>query len=206
MLNRECWQVTTQATGGAGISSVTFCPVLGCAPVETRRLLGPDDRHWRGKLIREIVDDDGRHMQSAKAVSRLEAVNDDWSEFVIATDVETEYENGVHGGSGSRTRYRDVIRPAVRKVQVQARIKDGTRVILMENQQLKAEWRDGKIVRVYDGEAVKELATVKMAPARMGLGRMLGLTALVAVATAGLWWILRNRKKPAQSNERRPAF
>lgn len=65
------------------------------------------------------------------------------------------------------------------------RIPNGAPVVLMETQQIEAEWRDGDIVRIYDSGVVKKLGSVSMAKQTSWWPVGLGVAALGFIA---LWY------------------
>lgn len=193
MLDRPCWQISSVGTSGKCL--ITICPELGYAPLEIRTVRGVDDLHWSGKRIRDMGKTENR-MQSAESVQAFEAIKSDWTEFTIRNQSRGSYQDGSSGGIASVARYFDVERPATDAAfQLQTQIKNGTPVVLIDNQQIKAEWHDGKVVRMYDGSAVKELASVEMKPARFGVGRMLSIAAPVAIVVGVGYWSWKRRKK-----------
>ncbi len=205
MLDRQCWQVTTVGASETGTFAMTICPDLGYAPIEIRAVRGSNDRHWNGKRVGDI-ELDGKRLQSTERVTTLEAVNPDWTEFTIRSVARSTYRGEGQIGRGVVTRYGNIQRPATKTaLQVESAIKNGSPVVLMDNQQIKAEWHDGKVVRMYDGEAVKELASVEMKPARFGTGRILAVAGLLAGAVVGLWrWKLRKQNPIRLGKNTRP--
>ena len=205
MLDRPCWTISTVGSTGNGTLSITVCPELGYAPLEMRRTLNRRDRHWNGTLLSEIVDKAGRAMISIEQLVVFESIDPDWKEFVIRSLTHSQYEGGGHDGRGSVSRYANVVRPASSKsVNLQSVIADGAPVIMMYQEQLKAEWRDGKVVRVYDGEVIKELATVHMVPAGPNWVRWSILALLTIAGGVWLWkWRSRNALLKMKPNIRR---
>lgn len=193
-LGRKCWQITFRPSGQSGDLRMIVCPELQWAPVELRTVLGADDLHWSGKRVGDI-EVDGARMQTWESVMSLESVTADWSEFSIRTESISTSAGGGRGGFGNLTHYQAVQRPAdPESFLVTTPIENGTPVLLMDSQQLKAEWRDGKIMRVYDGEVVQELAEVQMAPPQSRVPRIVLLIfAALGVIAAG--WFLRKAGK-----------
>ena len=198
-LGRKCWQITFRPSGQSGDLSMIVCPELQWAPVELRTVLGVNDLHWSGKRVGDIEVDGGR-MQRWESVMSLESVTADWSEFSIRTESTSTSAGGTRGGFGNLTHYQAVQRPAdPDSFRVTSPIENGTPVLLMDSQQLKAEWQDGKIVRVYDGAVVEELAEVQMAPPQSSVPRIVaGIVAALGVIAAG--WFLRKAGKRGRQN------
>ena len=76
-------------------------------------------------------------------------------------------------------------------------IPDGTPVQINEARQIKAEWRDGKIVKVYRGDVVETLATSQMRASPWKWYLMLGSIGIVLVG--GLGWFLHSRRTSRES-------
>ncbi len=72
-------------------------------------------------------------------------------------------------------------------------LKNGDSVTIMEKQQIRAEYRDGKIVRVYNKEAVETLADLRFRSPGVSWSMVIGALALVALGVLlGIKWF----KKP----------
>jgi hypothetical protein len=203
LLGQDCWQVKTTRNLGDGTYTIVICPGLGYAPLEFTSSRTARDLNYDQKKIGDLVDQSGRRAKSYDHVTRIEAVTPDWSEFTIRTIDWAVHEGGFNDGLGVVRRYYNVVRPAPENAfQLQAEIPNGTSVALRDSPQLKAEWHDGKIVRVYDGEAVKELATIEMKPARSGWGKVFLLGIVLAGLTGFGWRYLRQGRITA--NHRGP--
>ena len=189
--------------GNSQISETAPCVncEASCAPRDFRRTRAPPQtrnhcrKTWCFGLIHSCVKQVVYGVKTYDHVTRVEAVTPDWSEFTIRTIDWAVHEGGFNDGL--------VVRPAPENAfQLQAEIPNGTSVALRDSPQLKAEWHDGKIVRVYDGEAVKELATIEMKPARSGWGKILLLGIVLAGLTGFGWRYLRQGR--IKANHRGP--
>ena len=100
-------------------------------------------------------------------------------------------------GFGKLEHFSNIARPAPADAfKFQIAIDDGTPVILQNNRQLKAEWRDNRVVRVYDGQAVKELATVAMKPPERSLWPMIFVAVLGCGAIVIAWRRNKGKRVP----------
>jgi hypothetical protein len=98
-------------------------------------------------------------------------------------------------GFGSLEHFSNVVRPAPEEAfRLEIPIENGTPVTLQNSRQLQAEWRDGKVVRVYDGEAVKELATVAMKPPERTLWPEILVMTLGCIVAAIAWHRFRSQR------------
>ena len=196
-LNRPCWKISQQNIDATGSASVTICPELDFAPVEFTWTRGINDRFADGKQISECDDGDGHQMLSSNVHVTLEAVKSDWSEFTIRTLRWSDHADSVRMGFGKLEHFSNIARPAPADAfKFQIAIDDGTPVILQNNRQLKAEWRDNRVVRVYDGQAVKELATVAMKPPERSLWPMIFVAVLGCGAIVIAWRRNKGKRVP----------
>jgi hypothetical protein len=167
---------------------MTVCPELGWAPLEIDEALGPEDRVWSGAIVGELSSDEGKPYQAIRSSHRLETIDPAWKEFSIRSETVSVDSEGAESGFSELQRFHSILRPAPDSAfLMKTQIPNGTPVVLMDSQQIKAEWRDGKVVRVYDGEAVKELATVRMAPAGPNWVRWSVLAALTVGGGLFAW-------------------
>jgi hypothetical protein len=167
LLNRDCWRVSI--TKNEGTYSLSICPELSFAILEIKTEL---------------------KLENVARLVKIDEVKPNWSEFVIVTQ-NTATREGVKSGRRSRILYKQIARPARNEAfQMVTTIPNGQPVILMDSQQIKAEWRQGKIVRIYDGHVVKELASVQMKPGpRIGIYGWLAVVVLVLICVfSGLHW------------------
>lgn len=91
--------------------------------------------------------------------------NENWSQFDVLADVAINFQNGTSHIENSRSKYRE-IRFAVTSndLQLSKALENGAAVDLVGSPQIKAEWQDGKVVRVYNREAVETLADLRFIP------------------------------------------
>ena len=63
---------------------------------------------------------------------------------------------------------------------------NGIEVVLMDEQQIDAQWQDGKIVRVFDGGIAEELASARFRSPSSRIGRWLPFIG-IAIVSLGIW-------------------
>jgi len=205
-LNRDCWRISKPSDDGLGSLSMTVCPELDWGPVIIEEQLGPSDLMWRGTTrVGEETTDEGRPMRTLRQTQRLESIAGAWEEFTIRTETVDDDVDGAKSGFASVRKFHSIQRPAPESAfLMKTRIPEGTPVGLVGSSQLKAELRDGKVVRVYDGEAIKELATVHMVPAGPNWVRWSILALLTIAGGVWLWkWRSRNALLKMKPNIRR---
>jgi len=69
---------------------------------------------------------------------------------------------------------------------------EGSDVILINSQQIDAQWRDGKIARIYDGGVAENLAEAEFRTPSNSYKGILA-TGVIASLAAVIWWLSRNR-------------
>jgi len=195
ILERPCWRILNPSRPNGGQVTITICPELGFAPVEYTLSLSANDQYAKGLRVGDGKDHDGNDKLTSETRITLESLKDDWTTFTIRELIWGKYNNGKYVGFGKVIEHSDVVRPATDEaLRMQYVIPDGTKVTLMNSQQLQAEWRDGKVVRVYEGQAIKELATVQMAAPQPSRWRWYLVAACLSGTAGGCWWLWKKRQ------------
>lgn len=102
----------------------------------------------------------------------------------------------------TRLQLENTLRPIDKIGPLKSPPKNGQRVVLYEHQQISAEWRDGAIVRTYDGKAVERLAQVEFEPpSRRGRTAMFVLAVGCITGSAMFFW-LRNRNATSKRGKK----
>lgn len=199
MLERPCWRVSHARGTSGGTVSITICPSLDSAPVQFTQSLSANDDYGNGVRVRDGLDNSGSRFETAELRFTLESVNDDWTEFSIRDWILNQLENDTRIGFGSVTEFVDVERPATEEaLRMQYAIPDGTKVFMQDTPQLKAEWRDGKVVRAYDGQVIKELAKVEMAAPKPSTWRWVLAGGCLCATVVGGWWLWKSRRSQSK--------
>lgn len=189
-LDRSCTQLDAMDSQGS------YSAIVDSSTGEIYSLswIKSSNQIYRGKRVNEIIN--GELGAATKLAYRcdIESKNSKGDEYVLKKIFTTSYQKGdIVKLTTINLKVR--ARPKTSPVAITSAVPNGTPVRLMDRQQIRAEFRDGKIVRTYDGQAVENLAETKFQPSR-SLWRSSLLWATLAIFVVSLfgYWTWRKSK------------
>lgn len=159
--NRQCKRVI--ASDSQGNYAATIDPDSG--EVLTVEWEKTANQLYRTKPVRELISSKGENAKSLHFISKILQSDGEQAQLSIGQRVWVAYPNEIWTVSCTRMDVKVRARPKLDQVAIKSDVPEKTPVVLMEQQQIKAQFRDGKIVRIFDGGAVENLTECEFRPA-----------------------------------------
>lgn len=183
----DCSEATFRRKGE--IWRVQVCPENGGAIMSVQRTLESTMVDSSGRSLSE------RGIRSATNKWEIAEFAPDWSRFVLRSSSRVDYANGASRVEESTQHFKNIVFSVDKSaLKLSFPIANGSSVIISNAQHIKAVWRDGKIVRVYNNEAVETLADVSFAAPKPGLLRWWPAAIGICVGIAIIYITLVRRR------------
>lgn len=161
-LAKPCLELQSGDTDRGRIKLIV-CPELNYSPVYFSRTCDKADFLSEGVRVGQAHDGAGHAANHYERVVQMADISHDQSMLTIEETAITKYAGGGQIGQRNVSHATWISRNITSdELELSKSLPNGTPVEIYGKSQLKAEFRDGQVVRVYDGEIVKVMADVQM--------------------------------------------